>query len=129
MPYTSTPRIRGVSAGGSPSPSYKGGSAILVAASDAPALIKNRADYVCSGTDDQATIQEAINTLIDDTFSTEFRLTEGEDFRVTEGDDFRVTERNAYIGGAITLSIGTFYISDPIKVYDDITMKGSGWQT
>lgn len=37
---------------------------ILVAASDAPVGVKNIADYVCTGTNDEVVIQNAINALI-----------------------------------------------------------------
>ena len=37
------------------------GGSILVAANDAPDVIKGRADYVCDGTDDNVEIQSAVN--------------------------------------------------------------------
>ena len=37
---------------------------ILVAASDAPADVKETADYVCTGTNDEVVIQNAINALV-----------------------------------------------------------------
>lgn len=78
-----------------------GGSnmALLVAASDAPAVYKAAANYVCDGSADDVQINAAILAL---------------------------HPLAASLGGVVLLSPGKFYIKDPINMKGGMRLQGSG---
>ena len=79
----------------------KGTATVLVAASDAPADVKAIADFVCTGTADQLTIESAYAAL------------------------------PSYYGGELHFSVGTFNCNDTIDINDDnrpADLVGSGFQ-
>ena len=67
---------------------------VLVASNDAPQAVKDSADYVCNGTDDQFTIQSAINASKTGDI---VRLTEGT-FTINEVADSKAIELKSGIG-------------------------------
>jgi len=79
-----------------------GAPTIVVAASDATAVSKTKADIICTGVNDQAVIQEAIDALV-----TETQLSNAQGFRVllTEGE-FAI-DMSAVSFGGIELPYGT----------------------
>lgn len=81
-----------------------GGSfSILIAASDAPQEMKDVADIVCSGVNDQNEINQAIGRL--------------------------TPSRRTSLGGSIQLSPGNFYISNQIRMRPRVSLIGSGRST
>lgn len=74
-------------------------STVIVAASDASPASKAGADFVCDGTDDQETIQQAL--------------------------DFLQSQSN----GKIMLTEGSFIVSDSIKIHSNIQIEGQGDST
>jgi hypothetical protein len=85
----------------------EGSVSVIVAAYDADPLVKNRADYVCDGVDDEVQIQEAIDSLPD------------------------VALYDAGLGGgSVCLSQGTFNISDSVYLKNSLMLIGTGpWST
>jgi hypothetical protein len=82
------------------------GATYLVAASDAPTLVKDQADYVCDGTADNVEIQAAIDALP----APNVVYT-----NMIEG------------GGTVILSMGTFNIAAPVIIDQPaVTLKGMG---
>ena len=79
-----------------------GSFSVLIAASNAPQDLKDIADFVCSGTDDQVQINQAINELI---------------------------PNRSDLGGTVQLSPGTFFISDKIRMRPRVSLIGSGRAT
>jgi hypothetical protein len=93
--------------------STTGGSAravgVLVAASNSPQEIKDMADFVCDGVNDQVEINSALQmaSLASDALS---------------GSSY----------GSVELSGGTFFVGDngsPITMYPNTSLKGQGWGT
>jgi len=82
-----------------------GGIFITVASSTASSLIKSRADYVCSGSNDQVQINNALSAVQADPIG------------------------SGGAGGTVMLSAGTFSISSPILMCSRTTLSGSGWGT
>lgn len=82
--------------------SSRAGVSLLIAASNASDSIQERADFICSGTNDDVMIQAAINALQSD----------GEDRR-----------------GTIELSEGDYQIAHPILVPGHTQILGMGWGT
>jgi parallel beta-helix repeat protein len=85
-----------------PSLASRAGISFLVAAYNAPESIKERADFICTGTNDHLTIQSAITAL------------------TLDGEDRR---------GTIELSSGDFSIAGTIQVPGHIQIIGTGWGT
>lgn len=79
------------------------GFATLIAASDAPQSIKDQADFVCSGSNDHVTINNALAALI--------------------------PTRNSGLGGVVQLSPGTFYCSGSVRMRPRTALVGSGRAT
>ena len=80
-----------------------GSFSILIAASDAPQSMKDIADIVCSGSNDNVEINQAIAELM--------------------------PNRNTSLGGEVQLSPGTFNISDKIRMRPRVSLIGSGRST
>ena len=84
------------------SPVIGGSFATLIAASNAPQDLKDVADFVCSGSNDQVEINQAIAQL---------------------------TPNRDAPGGVVQLSPGTFNISDQIRMRPRTSLVGSGKAT
>ena len=82
-----------------------GGVYITVASSTASATIRARADYVCSGSDDQVQINNALTAVQADPIG------------------------SGGAGGTVMLSAGIFSITTPILMRSRTTLSGSGWGT
>jgi hypothetical protein len=82
---------------------HEGGESILVAAADASDLIKNRADYECSGSNDDVVINAAIRQMT--------------------GASSVTADKT---GGKLQLSAGKFVCSLPIVVDRGISLQGIG---
>lgn len=70
---------------------------LMVAASDAPDVVKNQADYICDGTDDHVEIQAALDELA-----------------------------NSPSGGVLQLSKGTFTLAADVNATTGVTIRGAG---
>lgn len=82
------------------------GATILVAASNSSSKAKTAADYVCTGTNDDVIINNAVKALVGSSGLT-----------------------NGAAGGSIRLTAGDFYVSNPIVIdRDNVHLVGTNWR-
>jgi len=94
----------GMQSGAAQAAGPSSGFAITVAANSAPQSLKDVADFVCNGVNDQVTIQQAI-------------------------DSIQSKSNGSPLGGTVVLSPGSFWCSGPIKLRERIELVGSGRAT